>query len=103
MWYANEKKKLRRSRNDAIAYLKQKSTKDHDLKEKELDLRKTELQSLLQIDKLKLQNNNNHDESFIYESNAGTGAATKSLQVMPMTQQQQENKILMPLIENKKA
>lgn len=102
MWYANAKKKVRKSTNDAIAYLKQKSTKDHDLKEKELDLRKTELQSLLQIDKLKLQNNNNHDESF-YESNAGTGAATKSLQVMPMTQQQQENKILMPLIENKKA
>lgn len=76
MWYANEKKKVRKSTNDAIAYLKQKSTKDHDLKEKELDLRKTELQSLLQIDKLKLQNNNNHDESF-YESNAGTGAATE--------------------------
>ena len=28
------KKKVRRSTNDAIDYLKQKSTKDHDLKEK---------------------------------------------------------------------
>ena len=38
MWYANGKKKVRRSTNDAIALLKQKSTKDHDLKEKELEL-----------------------------------------------------------------
>ena len=35
---ANGKKKVRRSTNEGIDYLKQKSTKDHDLKEKELDL-----------------------------------------------------------------
>jgi len=49
-----------------------------------------------------LQNNNNHDESF-HESNARADEATKSLQAMLMTQQQQQNKILMALIENKKA
>ena len=41
---ANGKKKVRRSTSDAIDYLKQKSIKNHDLKEKELDLRKRELE-----------------------------------------------------------
>ena len=43
----NGKKKVRRSTNDAIDCLKQKSIKDHDLKEKELDLRKRELELAL--------------------------------------------------------
>ena len=40
----NGKKKVRRSTSDTIDYLKEKSAKDHDLKEKELELMKRELE-----------------------------------------------------------
>lgn len=99
---ANGKKKVRRSTNDAIDYLKQKSTKDHDLKEKELDLRKRELELAADRQAQAAEQQQTIMKTFMSQMQEQV-QQQQSLQAMLMAQQQQQNKILMALIENKKA
>ena len=99
---ANGKKKVRRSTNDAIDYLKQKSTKDHDLKEKELDLRKRELELAADRQAQAAEQQQTIMKTFMSQMQEQV-QQQQSLQAMLMAQQEQQNKILMALIENKKA
>ena len=97
------KKKVRRSTNDAIdRYLKQKSTKDHDLKEKELDLRKRELELAGDRQAQAAEQQQTMMKALMSQMQE-QAQQQQSLQAMLVEQQQQQNKILMALLENKKA
>jgi len=95
-------KKKVRSTIDAIDYLKKKCTKDHDLKEKELDLRKGELELAADRQTQAAEQQLTMMRTFMIQMQE-QARQQQSLQAMFEAQQQQQNKILMALIENKKA
>ena len=94
----NGRKKVRRSTSDTIDFLKEKSAKDHDLKEKDIELRKRELELAADKHTQAAQQQNSMMRAFMSQMQE----QQQSLQAMLITQQQQQNKILMALMENKK-
>ena len=94
----NERKKVRRSTSDTIDFLKENSATDHDLKEKELELRKRELELAPDKQTQAAQQQDSMMRAFMSQMLE----QQQSLQAMLITQQQQQNKILMALMENKK-
>jgi len=96
------KKKAGRSTNDAIDYLKRKCAKDHDFKEKELDLRKRELQLAADRQAQAAEQQQTMMKAFMSQMQE-QAQQQQSLQAIFVSQQQQLNKILIALIENKKA
>ena len=94
----NGRKKVRRSTSDTIDYLQEKSAKDHDLKEKELELMKRELELAADKQTQAAQQQESMMRAFMSQMQE----QQQSLQAMLITQQQQQNKILMALMENKK-
>ena len=85
-----------------LIHLKQKSIKDHDLKEKQLDLRKRELELASDRQGQAAEQQQTMMKAFMSQMQK-QAHLQMSLQAMLITQQQQQNKILMALIKNKKA
>jgi len=88
------KKKGRRSTSDAIDYLKEKASKEYDLRKEEMELKKKEQDqsSQQQQDMMKVLLNQMQQQQ----------QQQQNLQTMFLSQQQQQNEILKALIENKK-